>query len=135
MLYKILFSDDITIQRPTSGEGTLDSEGNWVTATTVTPVTMKGAIQPYTSTDIVDGNDTLPQKFGFDSQHARTVFSKELVRNVDRRTGTEPDELTVDGEVYMCWRVYNNLNSPLVDMRHCESIWLRRDILAEVVGG
>lgn len=135
MLYKILFSDDITIQRPTSGEGTLDSEGNWVTATTVTSVTMKGAIQPYTSTDIVDGNDTLPQKFGFDSQHARTVFSKELVRNVDRRTGTEPDELTVDGEVYMCWRVYNNLNSPLVDMRHCESIWLRRDILAEVVGG
>lgn len=132
MLYEILFKEDITIQRPTSGEGVLDAEGNWVTATTVTPVVMKGAVQPYTSTDIVDGRDTLPQKFGFDSQHARTVFTNALVRNVDRRTDTEPDELTVDNEVFVCWRVYNNLNSPLVDMRHCESVWLRRDVLADI---
>lgn len=131
-LYNTLFQEVIIVNRPTSGEGYVDNKGNWVTASTITTVQMKGNIQPYTSTDIADGRESIPYRDGYDSSAARTVFTDQLVRPVNREKQIEPDELDFEGDTWVCWRVYNNLNSPLLNMRHCESVWVKRDALREV---
>lgn len=131
-MFVTLMKEDIVINRPTSGEGYVDEEGNWVTSATITQIPMKGNIQPYTSTDISDGREVIPFRDGFDSQSARNIFTNQLVLSVDRNQQREPDELEFEGETWVCWRVYNNLNSPLTSLRHCESVWVKRIALEEI---
>lgn len=128
--FNTLMKEDIIVKRPTAGEGYIDSEGNWVTSVTITDVPMKGNIQPYTSTDISDGKDTIPFRDGFDSSAARNIFTDQLVYGVSRQDQREPDEIEFEGYTWLCWRVYSNLNNPLVRLRHCESVWVRRDALS-----
>ena len=123
--------EDVFVKRPAPAEGYVDEEGNWVTSAEVAEIIMKGSIQPYTSTDISDGRDTIPMRSGFDSSAARIIFTDQLVRGVDRKKQQEPDYIDYEDDEWICWRVYNNLNSPLIELRHCESVWVRRSALEE----
>lgn len=128
-VFNILMKETITINRPTAGEGELSPEGKWIPSTTLTPIPMLGSIQPYTSTDITDGREVLPFKDGYDSAAARTVFTDQLTQTVSRKLQHEPDEIEFEGDTWVCWRVYNYLNSPLESLRHCESVFVKRDAL------
>lgn len=130
-IFETLMQEDIFVQRPTAGEGRIDEEGNWITSPVVTEIVMKGAIQPYTSTDISDGRDTIPFRSGYDSSAARNIFTDQLVIGSDRNSQAEPDYIDFEGDQWVCWRVYNNLNSPLINLRHCESVWVKRAALGD----
>jgi hypothetical protein len=128
-IFDTLFQDEISIRRPTAGQGEVSEFGEWVTSTSINTITMKGNVQPYINTDVSKGQASIPTKDGFNDSQARTVFTDQLTRPVDSYSDQEPDETTIDGEVYVCWRVINNLNSPLEHLRHCESVFLRRAFL------
>lgn len=127
--FQTLFKQPLVIQRYEEGGGYLDDQGNWQPANKV-DIPMTGNILPYRETDIIDGNRAEPQKYGFDSQDIRRVFTDQLTKTVKRETQQEADEIIVDGDVYVCFRIYNYLNVPLVSLRHCESIFVKRDRLA-----
>lgn len=133
--FNILNKQTFTISRKTAGEGYLDDRGNWVPSATVTEISMTGSIQPYKETDVIDGNLSLPEKSGFDSEYARVVYTDQEVFIVSRQKQREPDEITIEGEVFVCWRVYNYLTAPLVNLRHCKAIFVRRDVLNPERGG
>lgn len=129
MTFATLFQEDLTIKRPTAGEGYPDEHGKWVTAVTVTDVPMKGYIEPYKNTDVSKGEETLPFRDGYDQSSARTVFTSELVYAVSRKHNREPDCLIIDGEEYVCWYVFNNMNSAIERLRHCECVFVERSAL------
>ena len=129
--FSVLLKEVVTIKRPTSGEGYVDEEGNWITAVTTTDIDMAGSIQPYDSTVLADGMDTLPFKDGFNSHSTRTVYTDQLVYPVDPSSQREPDEMEFDGDVWVCYRVYNYLNCPLPKLRHCESVWIKREAILQ----
>lgn len=128
--FNTLFKQPLVIQRYEAGGGSLDSDGNWQPATK-TNINMIGNILPYRETDIIDGDRADPQKFGFDNQDIRRVFTDQLTKTVSRETQQEADEIVVNGDVYVCFRIYNYLDVPLVTLRHCESIFVKRDRLSQ----
>lgn len=128
-VFNILNKETFTVNRRTAGEGRLDGRGNWIPSSTTTSITMTGSIQPYKQSDIKNGNISVPLPSGFDSEYARTVYTNQEVFVVNRQRQIEPDEIVIDGEVFFCFRVYNYLNGPLVDLRHCKAIFVRRDKL------
>jgi len=131
MSFSTLFQKDLTIKRPTAGEGYPDEHGNWVTSVTVTDVPMKGEIEPYKNTDVAKGEETLPFRDGYDQSSARTVFTNQLVYPVSRKHNREPDWLVIDGEEFVCWYVFNYMDSAIERLRHCESVFVERSALKE----
>ncbi len=129
MAFSILFQENIEINRPTENQGYVNETGDWVTASTVTVIPMKGSIQPYRSSDISKGEESLPFRDGYDYSSARTVFTDQSVFPVSRKKNREPDYILIDGEEFVCWDVFTHMNSPLVDLRHCESIFVERSAL------
>lgn len=127
MLFNILFQQSITIDRPTSG-GSPNEYGEWV-STNTTPVIMKGSVQPYMSSDLNKGEESIPLREGYDSGSVITVFTDQLTYSYDRQSQRAADKFTYKGQSYVCWRVYDNLDTPLTDMAHCESVFVREDML------
>lgn len=127
MLFNILFQQNITINRP-SGGGTPNEYGEWE-QTNTTPVVMRGSVQPYMSSDLNKGEESIPLREGYDSGSVITVFTDQLTYSYDRQTQRAGDKLEHKGHSYICWRVYNNLDTPLTGMAHCESVFVREDML------
>lgn len=127
-IFNTLMKEIIVINRPTA-KGGVDSEGNWVTSATTDSISMRGNIQPYTSTDISKGDESLPSRSGFDSTSAIFVFTDQVVYEVSRDSQREPDEIEWQGSTYVCWRVFNYMNAPLENLRHCQSVFVKRDNL------
>ena len=132
MAFSTLFQENLEIFRPSQDQGYPDEFGNWVTAVDIQTIPMKGSIQPYRSTDFSKGEESLPSRDGFDKTQARTVYTDQLVRPVDRKTNREPDSIVIDGVDFVCWDVFNHLNAPMVSLRHCQSVFVEKALLAEV---
>lgn len=131
MTFSTLFKKDLIIKRPAAGEGYPDSTGKWVTAVTVTDVPMLGEIEPYRNTDVAKGQMTLPFRDGYDQSSAITVFTSEVVYPVSRKHNREPDYIEYNGEEYVCWYVFNNMDTAITRLRHCESIFVEKSALWE----
>lgn len=126
MPFSVLMQENLVIFRPSEDQGYPDEFGNWVTAVDIQTIPMKGSIQPYRSTDFSKGEESLPSRDGFDKSYARTVYTDQLVQPVDRKKNREPDTINIDGVEYVCWDVFDHLNAPMVDLRHCQSVFVER---------
>lgn len=126
MSFSILFQQSFEVYRPNGG-GKVSPTGDWIPATSATPILMKGNIEPYTSTDISKGHEAIPFRDGYDSSSAKKVFTDQLVYGVSRKSNREPDYMIIDGLEYVCWSVFDNMNTPLTTLRHCECIFVERD--------
>lgn len=132
MSYTELFKSAIVIKRPTANQGYLNEEGEWITATTITDVNCEGSILPYTTSDNEsDGKEPIPFKSGFQDTDAKQVFVNTRVYTVDSKQKREPDEIIIDGDAYVCWRVYDYMDVPILNLRHCDCVFVKRSALGD----
>lgn len=130
MSFSILFQENFQVFRP-NGQGSVSETGDWIPAASATPINMQGNIEPYINSDISKGHEAIPFRDGYDSSNAKKVFTDQLVFGVSRKLNREPDYMIIDGVEFVCWSVIDNMQSPLINLRHCECIFVERTALQE----